>query len=101
MAEYDSDSSLEDNSEYTETGVLLGYATKESTDDTISHLGGHPVSPPQTPGSTRHVSDLNDTGMARSKNATIRLPSSMQMLSRLYVPPSTTQRRSTEALPRG
>jgi hypothetical protein len=44
MAEYDSDSSLEDASEYTETGVLLGYATKESTDDTISRLGGHPVS---------------------------------------------------------
>lgn len=43
MADYDSDSSLEDASEYTETGVLLGYATKEPTDDTISHFGGHPV----------------------------------------------------------
>jgi pre-rRNA-processing protein TSR4 len=44
MADYDSDSSLEDASEYTETGVLLGYATKEPTDDSISHVGGHPVS---------------------------------------------------------
>lgn len=44
MADYDSDSSLEDASEYTETGVLLGYATKEPTDDGISHLGGYPVS---------------------------------------------------------
>jgi pre-rRNA-processing protein TSR4 len=44
MADYDSDSSLEGASEYTETGVLLGYATKEPTEDTISHLGGHPVS---------------------------------------------------------
>lgn len=49
MADYDSDSSLDDTSEYTETGVLLGYATKDSTDDTISHLGGHPVSLLQTP----------------------------------------------------
>lgn len=44
MADYDSDSSLEDASEYTETGVLLGYATKEPTDDSVSHLGGEPVS---------------------------------------------------------
>ena len=43
MAAYDSDSSLEDDPNYTETGVLLGYATKELTDDLVSHLGGRPV----------------------------------------------------------
>ena len=44
MDPYDSDSSgLEDAAEYTETGVLLGYAADEATDDTISHLGGWPV----------------------------------------------------------
>jgi hypothetical protein len=43
MASYDSDSSLDDQTEYTETGVLLGYASKEATEDAISHLGGIPV----------------------------------------------------------
>jgi hypothetical protein len=43
MNAYDSDSSAGDDSPYTETSVLLGYASKEPTDDTISHLGGHPV----------------------------------------------------------
>lgn len=44
MDPYDSDSSgLEDAGDYTETGVLLGYAADEPTDDTISHLGGWPV----------------------------------------------------------
>lgn len=41
MANYESDSS-EDN-DFTETNVLLGYASKEAPDDTISHLGGRPV----------------------------------------------------------
>lgn len=43
MDPYDSDSSLEDAEDYTETGVLLGYASTEQIDDTISHLGGWPV----------------------------------------------------------
>ena len=43
MAPYDSDSS-EGEDDYTETNVLLGFATREATDDAISHLGGQPVS---------------------------------------------------------
>lgn len=39
---YDSDSS-DGGEEYTETNVLLGYASNEATGDTISHLGGTPV----------------------------------------------------------
>jgi len=39
----DSDSDVES---FTETAVLLGYASKDPTDDTISHLGGTPVRPP-------------------------------------------------------
>lgn len=39
---YDSDSDYDDEN-YTETNVLLGYATKDATDDTTSQLGGHPV----------------------------------------------------------
>jgi len=42
MAPYDSDSS-DDEKDYTETNVLLGYATKDATGDAISHIGGAPV----------------------------------------------------------
>ncbi|KAK5014345.1 hypothetical protein LTR60_003401, partial [Cryomyces antarcticus] len=41
MASYDSDSSGGED-DYTETNVLLGFASQEPTDDTISQLGGHP-----------------------------------------------------------
>jgi pre-rRNA-processing protein TSR4 len=44
MAAYDSDSSGGEDNDYTETNVLLGYASKEPQDDTITHLGGQPVS---------------------------------------------------------
>ena len=40
----DSDSSDEDIGPYTTTKVLLGYASKEPTDDSFSKLGGRPVS---------------------------------------------------------
>jgi pre-rRNA-processing protein TSR4 len=43
MDPYDSDSSLEYGKDYTETNIYLGYASKEPTEDTISHLGGFPV----------------------------------------------------------
>jgi hypothetical protein len=41
MDSYDSDSSLDED--FTDTGVLLGYAAEEVIEDTISHLGGWPV----------------------------------------------------------
>ncbi|KAJ8610445.1 hypothetical protein MRB53_038539 [Persea americana] len=40
MAAYDSDSS---GAEDVETGVTIGYASKEETGDSFSQLGGHPV----------------------------------------------------------
>ncbi|RMJ23310.1 PDCD2_C domain protein [Aspergillus sp. HF37] len=44
MDPYDSDSSgLEDEGDYTDTGVLLGYASAEVIEDNISHLGGWPT----------------------------------------------------------
>ena len=43
MDAYDSDSSGIEEGDYTETGVLLGYASKDPLEDMISHLGGHPV----------------------------------------------------------
>lgn len=43
MDPYDSDSSFDDEGDFTETGVLLGYAADEILEDSISHLGGTPV----------------------------------------------------------
>jgi pre-rRNA-processing protein TSR4 len=43
MDSYDSDSSAGEDAPYTETSILLGYSSKEPTDDSISHLGAHPV----------------------------------------------------------
>ncbi|PLN83258.1 putative PDCD2_C domain protein [Aspergillus taichungensis] len=42
MDPYDSDSSIEDAGDFTDTGVLLGYASDEMIEDTISRLGGRP-----------------------------------------------------------
>lgn len=45
MASYDSDSSGdEDDKDYTETDVLLGYASRDANGETVSRLGGRPVS---------------------------------------------------------
>lgn len=41
MDPYDSDSSLDED--FTDTGVLLGYAAEDVIEDVISHLGGWPV----------------------------------------------------------
>lgn len=43
MPPYESDSSGDEDSDYTLTNVLLGYASAESKDDEISQLGGRPV----------------------------------------------------------
>lgn len=42
MPPYESESS-DEGENYTETNVLLGYATKDATGDAISHIGGAPV----------------------------------------------------------
>ncbi|KAH9905909.1 programmed cell death protein 2 [Xylariomycetidae sp. FL2044] len=42
MAPYDSDSSEGEDGDYTETNVLLGYASKDPGDDPTSRLGGRP-----------------------------------------------------------
>lgn len=45
MVNYDSDSSEGEDQDYTETNVLLGYASKEASesDDINSFIGGRPV----------------------------------------------------------
>ena len=45
MPPYESESS-DEGEDYTETNVLLGYATKDATGDAISHIGGAPVRAP-------------------------------------------------------
>lgn len=57
MAPYDSDDSLDEDQDYTETNVLLGYASKDADDDTISRLGGRPVSPTSPSQINRHGQD--------------------------------------------
>jgi hypothetical protein len=89
MADYDSDSSLEGASEYTETSVLLGYATKEPTEDTVSHLGGHPVS---TLTRALTCSAKYCTDMARSYILTACQILAMQVLQKLHVLAVAAQR---------
>lgn len=59
MANYDSDSSGGDDNDYTETNVLLGYASEEPSDDTISQLGGLPVRLQIDPAAFRRLILLN------------------------------------------
>ena len=49
MTSIDGDSSDEDSGNFAATNVLLGYASKEPTDDSFSQLGGQPVSAPDRP----------------------------------------------------
>lgn len=44
MSWSDSESSDNETQELTTTNTLLGYASKEPTDDSFSQLGGYPVS---------------------------------------------------------
>ena len=87
---YDSDSSgLSDQGEYTETNVLLGYASKEPTEDTISHLGGHPV---RTSTWTLSCANKSSLDMAYIDNS-FRYLREMQSLPRANVLITTTERR--------
>ncbi|KAI8948588.1 hypothetical protein F4801DRAFT_556258 [Xylaria longipes] len=56
MVHYDSDSSGGEEEDFTETNVLLGYASKDPGDDSISRLGGRPEwFDPETPPSAALV----------------------------------------------
>jgi hypothetical protein len=95
MTSYDSDSSLDDQTDYAETSVLLGYASKEATDDTISHLGGIPVRGSHSFTASESVLIKMLTDMARASNFTVRQPSQMQSLQWLHVSAVATEWRST------
>jgi hypothetical protein len=96
MATYDSDSDLEDDN-YTETNVLLGYATKHVADDSTSQLGGHAVSCFYP----THLSNLlTSADMARRKDDSSRRPGQMQKLQQPVDTAATTQRRPARPLSR-
>jgi hypothetical protein len=101
----DSDSSIDDAGDYTETNVLLGYASKESTEDSVSQLGGYPVNYifvllnnlNQFPSTLLTQRSLD---MARSKLSTSFPTCPLQDLQRPDGATPPDQRRSTASIPR-
>jgi hypothetical protein len=97
MPAYDSDS-LDEGEDYTETNVLLGYASKEASGDSVSHLGGRPVS------SKRHLCHryllIWRLDMDRRQDCSFRLIIQMQGLQQPSHSPPRTRQRSTRALSR-
>ena len=78
MASIDSDSSDNETESFQTTNTLLGYASKEPTDDPFSQLGGHPVSTQNT--STLTQAYLIQTDMARCCKPTFGTACKMQSL---------------------
>ena len=66
MDSYNSDESLEDQTDYQETGVLLGYASREATEDAVSHLGGFPVRTLIPPSEYFNITNEHFIDMAKS-----------------------------------
>ena len=95
MADYDTDSSA---GEDIETGVTLGYATKDATGDDFSQLGGHPVSRPAI---DIYVTIADQIPvMARRHRHPFRNSGQMQSLQRLPQPLAPTEQRSPGQIPR-
>lgn len=96
MRPYESESS-DEGEDYTETNVLLGYATKDATGDAISHIGGAPV---------RLRSQRNEyptdtlPELDRRKDSTIWRARQVQSLQWAPQPPARTQRRPSRPLSR-
>lgn len=83
MAGYESDSS---EGEFTETNVLLGYASREADDDVISRLGGQPVSEPF--GRSDFGSLTHAIGLARPRCASDRRFCPLQSMQIYDGPPT-------------
>lgn len=85
MASYDSDSDIEQD--VTETNVLLGYASKDADEDTISRLGGTPVRPNSDSsiqdcknGLLCHILTKFPTGVAESRQPALGCSGQVQCL---------------------
>ena len=91
MPQDDSDSSDADSSVYTTTNVLLGYASKEPTEDIFSQLGGRPVRlGPYCHFRMLILTSLSD--MAKLKVRFFVCPGALQDLQQHDDPPSPTLR---------
>jgi hypothetical protein len=95
MASYDSDSS---DGEFEETNVLLGYASKEADEDTVSKLGGRPVRLWLVPHQTKLYRLTTKSGLVR-RECSQRSPRTMQSLQGFYGIDSAAQRRTPRTIP--
>ena len=95
MPPYDSESS-DEGEDYTETNVLLGYATKDATGDAVSHIGGAPVC-----AGLEHENALLmcHTELDRQQDSTIGRACQVQSLQRPPKPPARAERRPSRPLP--
>lgn len=108
MGNYDSDSSDGGEQDYTETNVLLGYASKEASesDDVNSYIGGRPVSSPSTAKTTHATlppsspSNIYPADLALPHHPPFRHPRPLQNMQRHNVPPPPTKRRPPQRFPR-
>lgn len=102
MPPSDNESSDDETDAFTTTDVLLGYASKEPTDDSFSQLGGYPVCLHFTKNtyiymkiSTHHKS----TDMARTARSPICKIGKMQNLPQNDGFDPAAERRSSRAVP--
>lgn len=96
MAPYDSDSSGGEEEDYTETNVLLGYASADANGEEVSRLGGRPVRT-----ATELVTQLRTClltltiGLVEPGQAAICCASKMQGLQGSHGALAAAQRRAT------
>ena len=99
MPPRDEDSSDSDIGDYSTTNVLLGYASKEPTDDSFSQLGGHPVSLQNLLRIKALIKITMTSGMARSECSPFGIARKVQILQKYDEPTSTAERRLTGSFP--
>ncbi len=97
MSQDDSDSSEGDSSVYTITNVLLGYASKEPTNDSFSQLGGIPVRSRKRPWSKLYQLTCHPD-MARYNSSTPISSRALQDMQWLHDSPYAASRRSSRKL---
>lgn len=94
MDPYDSDSSGFEDEDLTETSVLLGYASEELLDDSISHLGGWPVCSLFIPNgyASKQMLIFSISDMAGRFYPAARRVRQLQSLQQSYGPPTRIAR---------
>ncbi len=100
MASNISGSSDEELDDYTTTDILLGYTSKELTDDPFNQLGGQPVSMALNAQVATFLSKTNPIEMARSDQPALSLGRKMQGLQPYIDAAAAIERRSTRTIRR-